>query len=68
MCIGPLVNFPLIMKIKFSGRTFEKYLNIIFNENPSSGADLFHADRRKEGQTDVTKLRVVFHNFACAPN
>ena len=27
------------------------------------GAELFHADR----QTDMTKLTVVFHNFANAP-
>jgi len=36
------------------------------------GAELFHADRRKEGrtdrQTDRTKLIVRFRNFANAPN
>jgi len=31
------------------------------------GADLFHADRRKEAQTDKTKLIVVFGNFEYAP-
>ena len=30
-------------------------------------AELFHADGRIDGQTDMTKLIVVFHNFANAP-
>ena len=28
------------------------------------GAELFHADGRKDGQTDTTKLIVAFRNFA----
>jgi hypothetical protein len=35
------------------------------------GAELLHADRRQDGwtdgQTDMTKLVVVFRNFANAP-
>jgi len=31
------------------------------------GAELFHAGRRTEGQTDMTKLTVTFRNFANAP-
>jgi hypothetical protein len=31
------------------------------------GAELFHADRRMDGQTDMTKLTVAFRNFANAP-
>ena len=31
------------------------------------GAELFYADRRTEGQTDMTKLIVAFRNFANAP-
>ena len=31
------------------------------------GAELFHADRRKEGRTVLTKLIVVFRNFTYAP-
>ena len=27
------------------------------------GAELFHADRRTDGRTDMTKLIVVFRNF-----
>jgi len=30
-------------------------------------ADLFHADRWKDGRTDLTKLIVAFRNFANAP-
>ena len=31
------------------------------------GAELFHADRRTDGQTDMTQLIVTFRNFANAP-
>ena len=30
-------------------------------------AELFHADRRTDTQTDTTKLTVAFRNFANAP-
>jgi hypothetical protein len=36
------------MKLEFARQFFEKYWNIKFHENPSSGAELLHAD----GQTD----------------
>ena len=31
------------------------------------GAELFHAERRTDGQTDMTKLIVAFRDFANAP-
>jgi hypothetical protein len=31
------------------------------------GAELFHADRRKDGQTDMMNRIAVFRNFANAP-
>jgi hypothetical protein len=31
------------------------------------GAKMFHADGRKDGQRDKTKLVVAFRNFANAP-
>jgi len=30
-------------------------------------AELFHSDRHTDGQTDMTKLRVAFRNFANMP-
>jgi len=35
---------------------------------PSVGAELFHVDRRTDGQTVMTKLKVVFRSFANAHN
>jgi len=51
------------MKLQFSRQSFEKYSDIKFNENPSSGSEFFHADRR----TDMTKLTVAFRNLVNAP-
>jgi hypothetical protein len=51
------------LKPEFSQQIFEKYSNIKFHENPSSGSRVFQADVRK----DVTKLIVAFRNFANAP-
>jgi hypothetical protein len=31
------------------------------------GDELFHADRRKDGQTDMTKLIVAFGKYTKAP-
>jgi len=33
----------------------------------SVGVDLFHADGRTDGQTDMTKVIVGFRNFPNAP-
>ena len=32
------------------------------------GAELFHADEQPDGQTDMTKIIVTFHNFATPKN
>jgi hypothetical protein len=37
-----------------------------FNQNPSSGNELFHVDVRTD-KTDMTRPIVAFHNFAKAP-
>ena len=42
----------ILMEFELSRRIFDKYSNIKFHENPSSRTELFHADRRAEGQTD----------------
>jgi hypothetical protein len=31
------------------------------------GTELFHADGRTDGQADMTKLKVAFHNSVNAP-
>ena len=38
------------MKLEFSRQIFEKYLNIAFHENPSSGSRVV-TSRRTDGQT-----------------
>ena len=55
------------MKLEFSCQIFEKYSNVKFHENPSSGSRVVQYERTTEGQTDMTKLIVAFRNFASAP-
>jgi hypothetical protein len=45
------------MKFEFSGQSFEKYSNIQFHENLSSGSRVFPCE-----QTDATNLIVDFIN------
>jgi len=55
---------PILIKPEFSRQVFEKYPNIKFHENPSSGCRVVPC-----GQTDGhDKLMVAFRNFANAPN
>jgi predicted ferric reductase len=42
---------------------FEKYLNMKFHENPSSGSQVVRCGQT-DGRTDMTKLAVAFRNFA----
>jgi len=54
-------------KLELYGQIFDKYSDMEFNENPSSGGP--SCSMRTDGQTtDVTKLIVTFRNFANAPN
>jgi len=46
------------MKLEFSHQIFEKYSNIKFHKNPSSGSRVV-----TYGQTDMTKLIVAFSQF-----
>jgi hypothetical protein len=63
------------MKLEFSQQNLEKSSNTKLHKNSSSGAELFHADRRTEGRTDrltakrtdMTKLIVAVRSFANAP-
>ena len=49
------------MKLEFSQSMFEKSSNIKFHENPSGNSRVV-----PRGRTDMTKLKVVFRNFANA--
>jgi len=54
------------MKLEFSRQFFEKYPNIEFHENPSSGSRVVPYGQT-DGRTDMTKLIVAVRNFANAP-
>jgi hypothetical protein len=56
----------ILMQLEFSGQILEKFSNIKFHENSSSGSRVVPCGRI-DGQTDITKLKVAFHNFANAP-
>jgi len=56
------------MKFSFSRQIFEKYSNSNFIKIRSVGAELFYADRQRDGQTDrrrthMRKLIIVFAIF-----
>jgi hypothetical protein len=53
-------------KLKFSGQIVEKYSNIKYNENKSSGSEGVPSGQTN-GRTDITKLIVAFCNFVKAP-
>jgi len=53
------------MKLEFSRQFFEKYSNIKFLENPSSGSRVASYGEN-DGGTDMMKLIVAFRNFANA--
>jgi len=58
------------MKGEFSRRILEKYSNIKFHENLSSGSQIVpwgHKDTRTQGQTDMTKVIIAVRNFAKEP-
>jgi hypothetical protein len=61
-----LYSCPILMKLEFSRHIFEKSSNIQFHENPSSGIRVVPCGP-KDRRTDMTKLIVVFRNFANAP-
>jgi len=52
---------PILIKLKLSRQTFEKYSNIEFHENPSRGSRDVPC-----GRTDMTKVTVAYRSFANA--
>jgi len=57
----------ILMKLEFCRQCFEKYSNIKYHKNPSSGSRVVPCGQT-DGQTDITKLIVAFRDFANAPN
>jgi hypothetical protein len=60
----------ILMKLEFSRKIFEKFLNIKFYENPPSWSRVIprgRTDGRTKNRRDIRKLIVTFHNFANAP-
>jgi hypothetical protein len=58
------------MKTEFSQQILEKYSNIKCDENPLSASRLARFGRtngRTDGQTDMMKVIVSFHNFVYLP-
>ena len=45
------------------GATIKIFKSHILMKIRLVGAELFHAERRTDGQTDMTKLTVAFRNF-----
>jgi len=64
------VKYPLFLsdfvKLEFSRQFCEKYSNIKFLENPSSGSRVAPYGQ-KDGRTGMMKLIVAFRNFANSP-
>jgi len=56
------------MNLEFSPQTFEKYSNIKFHHIHQVGAELFHAQRQTDEETDTTKLVVAFRILRTRPN
>ena len=65
-----ILFFQILFKLEFSRQNFEKYSNIEFRENPSSGNPVIPS-RRTDGhtdrQTDMTTQIVAFLQFANSP-
>jgi hypothetical protein len=61
-CKMPHYFCHILMKLEFSRHVLEKYSNIKFYGNPSSGSRVVPC-----GRTDMPKLIVAFRNFANAP-
>jgi len=58
----------ILIKLQFFRQISRKHSNKIFTTIHPVGAESFHANGRTDGQTEMTKLVVAFHNFANSPN
>ena len=55
----------ILMKLEFSCQIFVQYSNIKFHENPFDGRG-YDPCGKTNRQTDMTKIKVAFRNFAHA--
>jgi hypothetical protein len=63
-CSCKVILVKILMKLDFPRQIYEKYSNIKFHENPSSGSWVVICGHRRP---DMAKLIVAFRNFAVAP-
>jgi hypothetical protein len=61
-----IFSYQILIKTEFPLQIFEKYSNIKFNENSTSGSHVIPCGRT-DGQKDTRKLRDAYGNFAKAP-
>ena len=59
---GTRYSFHVLLELEYSGNISEKYSNIQFHENPSSGSR-FIPCRQAYGHLEMTKIIVAFGNF-----
>jgi len=57
----------ILMKLEFSRWSFDKYPDIKIHENRLVEADLFHADGRTDGKTNMMKIIETFGKVTKAP-
>jgi hypothetical protein len=62
-----LYSCQILITREFSPQIVEEFSNAKLYGNSPLGTNLFEADRRMDGRTDVTKIIVAFRNFANAP-
>jgi hypothetical protein len=57
-CKAPVNSCPILMKLEFSRKNFEKYSNIKFHEKSVQWEAC--CSMRTDRETDITKLRVAY--------
>jgi hypothetical protein len=65
-----LYSSQILMRLELSRQIFEKYLNTKLHKILSSGSRVVvcgQEDGRTDGQTEITKPIVTFHNFPTSP-
>jgi hypothetical protein len=63
-CKVPVNSCRILIKLEFPRRSFRKSSKIKFNQNSSSGSRVVPCGRQRDRRMDMTKLTIVFRNFA----